>query len=149
MTTRYKSKTLATWLALVGGGFGIHRFYVHGWKDALGWLHIPLTLLGVWGVLRVRQLGQDDPLSWLLLPVLGLSLAAAMLNGIVDGLQPDERWNQRHNQDSSRQHRTGWGVIIGIALCLMLGAGLLMSSIAFSGQRYFEYQIDEAQKISQ
>jgi len=30
-----------------------------------------------------------------------------------------------------------------------VGAGVLMATIAFSGQRYFEYQIDEARKISQ
>lgn len=144
----YTSKTLATWLALLGGGLGLHRWYVRGWRDWLGWLHVVPTLLGLWGLMRVRSLGQDDVLSWVLLPMLGFSLAGAMLNGIVWGLVPDERWNARYNT-GARQHRSGWGVVFGIALCLMLGAGLLMSAIAFSGQRYFEYQVDEARKISQ
>jgi len=30
-----------------------------------------------------------------------------------------------------------------------VGATVLMSTIAFSGQRYFEYQIEEGRKISQ
>jgi hypothetical protein len=34
-------------------------------------------------------------------------------------------------------------------LSLLLGATVLMSSIVFSFQRYFEYQIEEARKISQ
>ena len=36
-----------------------------------------------------------------------------------------------------------------MAVALMVGTAVLMSSIAFSFQRYFEYQIQEAMKISQ
>ena len=39
--------------------------------------------------------------------------------------------------------------MIGVILALLLGATVLMSTIAFSGQRYFEYQVEEARKISQ
>ena len=46
-----------------------------------------------------------------------------------------------------------YGVIEGIAgaigLSLLIGTTVLMASIAFSFQRYFEYQIEEARKISQ
>jgi hypothetical protein len=34
-------------------------------------------------------------------------------------------------------------------LALMVGTGVLMASIVFSFERYFEYQIDEAHKISE
>ena len=34
----YKSKTLATWIALIGGSLGLHRFYLHGFRDPWGWL---------------------------------------------------------------------------------------------------------------
>jgi hypothetical protein len=44
---------------------------------------------------------------------------------------------------------SGWGVIFAVVLCLLVGAAVLMATIAFSGQRYFEYQIIEAQKLSQ
>ena len=86
-----KSKTFATWLALIGGALGVHRLYLHGARDPWGWLFWPPTLLGLWGVWRMRDLGQDDRLSWLLIPLLGLSLAAAMLGAIVIGLTSDER----------------------------------------------------------
>ena len=38
---------------------------------------------------------------------------------------------------------------LGIAAALMIGTAVLMASLAFSFQRYFEYQIEEARKISQ
>ena len=46
---RTKSKTLATWLALALGSLGAHRFYLHGWRDVIGWLHPLPALLGLAG----------------------------------------------------------------------------------------------------
>ena len=143
-----KSKTLATWIALVGGSLGLHRFYLHGLRDPWGWVHPAPTLLGLYGVERVRALGQDDQLAWVLVPLLGLTVAAAMLTAIVYGLTPDEKWDARFNPQGARS-RSGWGAVIGVVLALMLGAGVLMATIAFSGQRFFEYQVEEARKISQ
>ena len=143
----YKSKTLATWIALLGGSLGLHRFYLKGGRDALAWLHPVPTLAGLVGVQRVLELGQDDRLAWLLLPLLGLMLAQAALCAIVYGLTPDERWDARHNPGAP-VHATGWGPVLGVIAALMIGATALMSTIAFSGQRYFEWQVDEARKIS-
>ena len=103
---RYRSKTLATWIALVGGAFGLHRFYLHGLSDRWGWLFIPPTLAGLYGVQRMREFGVDDQLAWALIPLLGLMLAATMISAIVYGLMPDERWNARFNP-SGPQHHTG------------------------------------------
>jgi TM2 domain-containing membrane protein YozV len=73
--TTYRSKTASTWLALLGGSLGLHRFYLHGPRDLLAWLHPAPTLVGLVGVLRMRALGQDDHLAWLLIPLLGLMLS--------------------------------------------------------------------------
>jgi hypothetical protein len=143
-----KSKTLATWIALIGGSLGLHRFYLFGFRDVVGWLHPAPTLLGLYGVRRVFELGQDDHLSWALIPLLGVSVSAAMLAAIVYGLTPDEKWDRRFNPPGASS-RSGWGAVIGVVLALLLGAGVLMATIAFSGQRFFEYQIEEARKISQ
>lgn len=134
-----KSKTLATWIAIVGGALGLHRFYLHGLGDRWGWLFPLPTALGAVGVQRALALGQDDRLSWLLIPLLGVSLSVAMLSAIVYALTPDERWNERFNAGRPIS-RTGWATIIGAALALLLGAGVLMATVAFSGQRFFEYQ---------
>ena len=144
----YKSKTLATWIALLGGGLGLHRFYLYGLRDVWGWLWWLPTLVGAYGVERVLKYGQDDQLAWALVPLLGIALAASMLAAIVYGLMPDEKWNARFNPQG-RIHEAGWGVVFGLVLSLLVGATVLMSTIAFSGQRYFEYQIEEGRKISQ
>ena len=144
----YKSKTLAAWIALIGGGLGLHRFYLHGLRDVWGWLWWLPTLVGAYGVQRALTLGQDDQLAWLLVPLLGFSLAGAMLSAMVYGVTPDEKWNQQFNP-GGRPHLSGWGVVFALVLSLLLGATVLMSTIAFSGQRYFEYQIEEGRKISQ
>ena len=140
----YKSKTLATWIALIGGGIGLHRFYLHGLRDPVGWLFVCPTLLGLVGVQRMRQLGVDDHAAWALIPFLGLALAIAMATAIVYGLTPDDQWNTRFNP-SGPQHRTGWATVLGVAAALFVGAAVLMATIAFSAQRFFEYQAQTAQ----
>ena len=147
-----KNKTLAAWLAFLGGPLGLHRFYLHGWGDTLGWI-LPLpTLLGTYGVLRVQRLGVDDQLSWILVPLLGFTVAACALTAIVYGLSSREKWNARFNPEAGAQAPAGgtnWFTILVIVASLMVGTAVLMASIAFSFQRYFEYQIEEGRKISQ
>lgn len=144
----YKSKSLATWIALLGGSMGLHRFYLHGFRDPWGWLFFPPTLLGLYGVQRARELGQDDHLSWLLIPILGVMLSATMLTAIVYGLTRDERWDARHNPDWPPQ-RTTWAPVLGAIVGLFVGAAILMATVAFSGQRFFEHQLESsAQKPS-
>lgn len=148
MSTGYKSKSLATWLSLGLGSLGVHRIYLHGWRDPLAWLHPLPTLAGLYGVQRMDVLGQDDRLAWLLIPLLGLMLAQSMLAGIIYGLTPDERWDAQHNPGQPVRH-TGWIPIIGVIACLMLGGASLMATLAFSAQRYFESQVEAAQPLSQ
>jgi hypothetical protein len=142
---QHKSKTLATWLALLGGAFGAHRFYLHGVRDVWAWLHPWPTLAGLHGVHRVQALGQDDRLSWLLLPLLGLMVAQACLCAIVYGLTPDATWAERRKQPLQG---TRWGPVLGVIAALMVGATALMATVAFTGQRYFEWQAEAAQKIT-
>ena len=147
-----KSKTLAAWLAFVLGPLGMHRFYLRGLGDWLGWLLPIPTALGLYGIERVQQHGQDDTLSWLLIPLLGFTVAGCCLTAIVYGLMTPEKWNRRFNPSLPHDAKPGathWGTIFAIALSLMVGAGVLMASIAFSFQRYFEYQVEEGRRISQ
>jgi hypothetical protein len=141
--TRTRSKTLATWLAVLVGAFGAHRFYLHGWRDLPGWLYPVPTLLGLAGVQRMRAFGQDDRVAWLLIPLLGLTLSAAMLTAIVYGLTPDDKWAARHNPGQPPQ-ATGWAPVLGVIVALLIGASVLMGTVAFSGQRFFEWQLEQS-----
>ena len=137
----YKSKTLATWLALIGGSVGLHRFYLHGFRDVPGWLFVVPSAVGLYGVQRMRHLGGDDHLAWVLIPFLGVMLSIAMLSAIVYGLTPDEKWNARFNPNGP-DHQMNWATVIGVAAALIIGGGILMATIAFSAQRYFEYSAE-------
>jgi phosphate/sulfate permease len=55
-------------------------------------LPIP-TALGLYGIQRVQELGQDDALSWILMPLLGFTIAGCALQAIVYGLMTPEKWN--------------------------------------------------------
>ena len=134
-----RSKTLATWIALVGGSLGLHRFYLHGWRDRWGWLLWPPTFLGAYGIARMRTLGQDDQLAWLLIPLLGLVIAGTMLTAIVYGLMTDERWQARFDPGAAAISWP-WLNVIGAVAALALGATALIASTAFMAQRFFEYQ---------
>lgn len=136
-----KSKTLATWIAIVAGPLGLHRFYLHGFRDLPGWLHPLPTLIGLYGVLRARSLGQDDQLAWVLIPLIGCTIAASMLCAIVYGLTSDDKWNARFNAGRGGS-RSGWAAVLGAMLALLVGAGVMMATIAFAAQRYFEYQAE-------
>jgi hypothetical protein len=136
----YKSKTLAAWVALAAGSLGLHRFYLRGFGDALAWLHPPLTALGFVGLHRWQTLGQDDRLAWLLLPLLGVMLAQGMFVGIFHALTPDERWDARHNPGHAGV-ATRWGPVLAAILGLLLGAGLLMSAVAYGIQMFFQWQL--------
>ncbi|MDP3706548.1 MAG: hypothetical protein Q8R56_00440 [Polaromonas sp.] len=146
-----KNKTAATWLAFIGGQLGLHRLYLFGLGDIWAWMHPITAALGWWGVQRVRIYGQDDQLAWILIPLLGFTLAGTALTAIYYGLMPSEKWNAQHNPalPEAAAGNTSWLTIGAIVFALLFGTISLMSSIAFSFQRYFEYQVEEARKISQ
>ena len=125
------------------GSLGWHRLYLRGLGDWLGWLHVLPTALGALGVHRLRTIGQDDPLAWILVPLLGLMISQAMLTAISYALTPDERWDRRHNP--GRPVRlTSWGPVIAAVLALLLGGAVLMGTIAYSGQKFFEWQFEKS-----
>ncbi len=103
MTAPHKNKTLATLLAAVLGGIGAHRFYLHGAKDWLAWLHVVL---------------------------LPLSVFAGFVAALVFGLTPDERWDKQYNAASGRQSDSGWAVILLVIATFAFGTTLLIAALA-------------------
>lgn len=147
-----KNKTVAVFLALVCGALGLHRFYLRGLGDWVGWLHPIPAALGLWGVDRVLMYGQDDKLSWLLVPMLGITIAASCLMAIVYALTDREKWNAQFNPElpaDAVSGGTNWLTIGALVVALLMGTVALMGSLAFGFQRYFEYQVEEGRKISQ
>jgi hypothetical protein len=146
-----KNKTLAAWLAFLGGPLGLHRFYLHGRGDLLGWLLPIPTALGLYGIQRIEHYGLDDQWSWVLVPFLGFTIAGCALMAIIYGLMTREKWNGRFNASGGAEAPAGgtnWFTIAAVVAALMVGTGVLMASIVFSFQMYFEYQVEEARKIS-
>jgi hypothetical protein len=92
----------------------------------------------------MRNLGQDDHLAWLLIPLLGLMISVAMLTAIVHALTPDATWDARHNPGHAVTP-TGWGPVMAAIVALLVGGAVLMGTIAFSGQKFFEWQLEAPQ----
>lgn len=141
-----KSKTLTTWLTFAAGPLGLHRFYLFGFQDTLGWLMPIPTALGAWGFERVRAYGLDDPLSWVLLPIFGVHVAACCLQAIVYGLMFPEKWNARFNPEAVAQDpagRSSWLTVFALIFSLMVGTAALLSAIAYGTQRYFETVLEK------
>lgn len=147
-----KNKTTAAWLAFFGGPIGLHRFYLYGWGDRLGIFMLIPTLLGTYGLYRLKTYGVDDTVSWVLLPVLGFLIAGCALTAIVYGLQSPEKWNAKFNPKALPEAAAGltnWLTIGAVVLSMLIGGTALIAGIALSVQHYFEYQIVEGRKISQ
>ena len=136
--SRPRSRAVATWLALVGGSFGLHRFYLRGSGDVLAWLCPWPTLAGALGFWRMREFGVDDRLGNLLVPLLGAMLAATTLSAIVIGLTSDARWAERYGAPAVATPKPGWPVVVAVVLALAVGATATLSTIAFTAQRYIE-----------
>ena len=151
------SKSLATWIAVIGGSVGLHHFYLHGLRSRWGWLYPIPTIVGLVGAVRMRNLGVDDHLSWALVPWLGLTISVGMLCAIVIGLTTDAKWARLYAGDPSQpvvqatrdeddespppgMVHTGWVPVLGVILALMIGGGVLMGTIAFSVEKSFDIQ---------
>ena len=127
MTASHKNKTFAALLALLFGGAGLHRFYLHGMRDRWGWLHAAALLLSG-GLLA------QDPSRALLVNTapLVLSVLAACIETFVIGLMADEKWDARYNATSGQQSDTSWMVAVLMVINLGYGATLMMIALARS-----------------
>ncbi|OZB51060.1 MAG: hypothetical protein B7X42_04065 [Thiomonas sp. 14-66-4] len=138
MTQTFKSKTLAASLALLLGVVGAHRFYLKGWRDTLGWLHVALFALGVWGAARFIDFGVDDFIARVALPWLGLIVGLALFQAILIGLTPDARWDATRNAGAGRRTSSGWGAVLVVIFALLIGTAALMGGLAFGLQQVFQ-----------
>lgn len=142
---KLKNKTLAAWLAFVGGPFGLHRFYLGGLADTFGWLLPIPTALGLYGLRRAQEFGLDDVWSWILIPLFGCVFAGCSLTAIVYGLTLQPKWNARHNPQAAPDSAAGgtnWLTILAVGGALLVGTGVLMAALAYGFEHYFTYALD-------
>ena len=124
MAAAHKNKTVATLLALLLGGFGVHRFYLARGADRLGLLHlcsVPVTGI-LYGAVKPHPF-------YVALPLL-VSFIAGFIEALVIGLTPDEQWDARHNAGSGRQSRSNWILPLLLVLTMLVGAIVLIGTIA-------------------
>ena len=137
----FKNKTVTAALAFVLGWIGAHRFYLRGKSDRYGWLHIVGSALGLVGAWLMWSTDCSSIAGWILTAIGCVSVLSGFLAAIVYGLRPDERWDAQFNPDTTRRSRSGWTVVLIVIASLFIGAGYLMSGLAFTFQTYFEHTI--------
>ncbi|MBV8125014.1 MAG: NINE protein [Paucibacter sp.] len=121
----HKNKTLATLLAFLTGGLGLHRLYLRGAKDTGLWLH--LAALPASAIVALAAPGADP--FYKLLPLI-VSILVGFLEALVLGLTPDEKWDAARNGASSRASASSWSLAVLLVATLMLGAGSLIATIS-------------------
>lgn len=125
MPTPHKNKTLATFLALVLGGVGAHRFYLRGALDKLGLLHlISLPVAGL-----VVGLAPQADVFYKILPLV-VSYIAAFIEALVIGLLPDEKWDAAHNAGSGRRSDSTWLLALLLVGTMLVGATVVIATMA-------------------
>lgn len=139
ISSSFKNKTLTAALAFLLGWLGAHRFYLRGKADRFGWLHIVGSALGVAGAWLMWSTAQSSIAGWVLSAVGCVSVLSGFLAAIVYGLRPDERWDAQFNAASTRRSQSGWTVVLIVIFALFIGAGYLMSGLAYTFQSYFEH----------
>jgi TM2 domain-containing membrane protein YozV len=123
--SNHKNKTLATALAFVLGGLGIHRFYLRGGVDRLGLLH--LCSLPATGL--VYGLGHAPNPFWTLLPLF-LSWIVGFIEALAIGLTPDEKWDAKFNPASGRKTQSHWVLAVLLVLTMLVGATSVIATLS-------------------
>jgi hypothetical protein len=125
LMSTHKNKTLATALAFLLGGLGIHRFYLRGSLDRLGLLHVcSLPAVGL-----VYGLGHAPNPFWTLLPIF-ISCIAGFIEALAIGLTPDEKWDAKFNPSSGRKSQSHWVLAVLLVLTMLVGATAVIATLS-------------------
>jgi TM2 domain-containing membrane protein YozV len=125
MSTTHKNKTFATFLALVLGAVGAHRFYLRGSVDRLGLLHVAcLPLAGL-------VVGLAPHANWFykILPIL-VSAVAGFIEALVIGLMSDEKFDAAFNAGSGKKSDSSWVLALLLVATTMVGATVLIGTMS-------------------
>jgi TM2 domain-containing membrane protein YozV len=125
MSKQHKNKTFATFLALVLGGFGAHRFYLRGSLDKIGLLHVcSIPVAGL-----VYGLAPEANVFFKVLPLV-VSYIAGFIEALVLGLTPDEKFDAAYNAGSGKASASRWILAVLLVTTMMVGAVAVIGTIA-------------------
>jgi hypothetical protein len=126
----FRHKAGAALLAATLGAFGAHRLYLgqRGW-----WLPLGVTMGCLPLLIGVRNWYQTPAFFVVMVPVVAGFIAALVL-----ALMPDARFDARFNAATERRNRSGWDAVLVAIAALMVGAIVLMTTIALLLQTVFE-----------
>ncbi|NHZ89551.1 hypothetical protein F2P45_11070 [Massilia sp. CCM 8733] len=125
MSTSHKNKAFASFLAVILGCLGAHRFYLRGSLDKLGLLH--LASLPVAGL--VYGLAPDANWFFQILPLV-LSAIVGFIEALVIGLMPDEKFDAAFNAASGRQSRSTWVLALLLVCTMLVAASMGIATLA-------------------
>lgn len=129
----FRHKAFAALLAAVAGALGAHRIYL---GQKLWWLPLAVSLTMLPLLVGVRNWYQSPAFFVLMIPVI-----AGFIEALVIALTPDARFDARFNAHVERRNRSGWDAVLVAVAALMVGATILMTTIALLFQTYFEHAL--------
>ncbi|HEU4376199.1 MAG TPA: hypothetical protein VFS02_22090 [Telluria sp.] len=121
----HKNKTVAALLALIAGFGGAHRMYLRGTRDKWALLHCASGL----AVILTFVLAPHANPFYMLLPLI-VSHLIGLLEGLVIGLMPDEKFDARYNAGSGRQSDSQWPLALILVATLMVGATGVIATLS-------------------
>jgi len=129
----FRHKALAALLAAVAGAVGAHRVYL---GQRLWWVPLAVSLTMLPQLAGVRNWYQSPAFFVLMIPVI-----AGFIEALVIALTPDERFDARFNAHVERRNRSGWDAVLIAIATLMVGATVLLTTVALLFQTYFEHTL--------
>lgn len=121
----HKNKTGATFLALILGGVGAHRFYLRGSIDKAGLLHVAsLPIAGL-----VYGLAPEADWFFKVLPLV-ISYIAGFIEGLAIGLMSDEKFDLAFNARSGRSSQSRWVLALLLVTTMLIGAVVMIFTLA-------------------
>lgn len=129
----FRHKALAALLAFVAGALGAHRIYL---GQKLWWLPLAVSLTMLPLLFGVRNWYQSPAFFVLMIPVV-----AGFIEALAIALMPDAKFDARFNADCERRNRSGWDAVLVAIATLMVGATVLLTTLALLFQTYFEHAL--------
>lgn len=132
MMTHHKNKTHAMFLASAFGGLGAHRFYLHGRKDLWAWAH----LLSLPASILISLIAYKQQLFFTIAPLI-ISILVSIIEALVIGVTPDEKWDAKFNVNSGKNNFSDWPLAGLLVLMVGLGATALIAVLARTSDLLF------------